>query len=163
MQPDLDEWFAKLPSDTPSGDTESPSDGTTAGPLALPWCQEDGPELAGAAKHPDQGLPLLCRGCAALTKGKCQQLAAAPTYRQAAHCYSFQPLPGVSVGCCWLWRLTLRSGRLVWWGHLPPANQTTILHLARQRYGAALIAIQPLPGWKELPDRKVCFWQIASQ
>lgn len=151
MPPDLAEWFAELSPDTP---TESPSNDITADPLVLPWCQEDGPELAGITLHPYQGLPLLCQGCTALAKGKCQQLATAPTYEQAARCYAFQPRPGISVGRCWLWRLTLWDRRLVWWSHLPPANQTTILHLARQRYGAALIAIQPLSGWKELPNLK---------
>ncbi|UGA39488.1 hypothetical protein JOS77_08370 [Chromobacterium haemolyticum] len=153
MPPDLAEWFAELPPDTPSGDTDSPSDDdTTADPLALPWCQMDGPELSGAALYPGQGLPLLCQGCTALTKGKCQHLTAAPTYGQAAHCYAFQPLPGVFVGCCWLWRLTLLNGQLIWWSHLPPINQTTMLWQARQRYGATLIGVHPLPGWKTIPS-----------
>lgn len=160
MPPDLAEWFAELPPDTP---TESPSNDIIADPLVLPWCQEEGPELAGANLHPSLDLPLLCQGCTSLQKNKCQQIARVPTYEQAARCHAFQPRLGVTVGRCWLWRLTLRDGRLVWWSHLPPADQTTALRLTLQRYGMALVAIQPLPGWQEIPNPKDCSWQATCR
>ncbi|WP_139166843.1 hypothetical protein [Chromobacterium sphagni] len=131
--------------------TRRQADNAAPDPLALPWCRDDGPELAGADLHPDERLPLLCRGCAALREGQCRQLATIPTHEQTARCDAFQPLPGVTMGHCWLWRLTLKDGRLVWWSNLPPANQATVLRRARLRYGVALATVRPQPGWQELP------------
>ncbi|MTD33245.1 hypothetical protein [Paludibacterium denitrificans] len=117
--------------------------------LALPYCGDDVQELVGGMTEPS--VPMRCRGCLSLQRGHCEELAREPSHDEAARCCCFAPLPGVRVGRCWLHRIEIQGGRLVWLCLLPTASQSRAIGWARRTYGEAVLAVVPIPGAVSLP------------
>lgn len=165
MPHDLASWFAELepPAGQPDTTTEqgrreaafccpTPAPASAPDALVLPWCGDGQDELAGPLHPGSEGLPLLCRGCRELVQGCCRPRGeAVPTDASAGRCGDFQPSDGVTVGRCWLWRVTLAGGRLVWFMSLPPVSQTDALRWAQQHHGEHVQGVHPVPGAVELP------------
>mgnify|MGYP000844062875 CR=1 FL=1 len=161
----LAQWFAGIESQPPSPDTSPPASRhpepvavfagapaiAQADPLALPWCGDYPQEMQGGQRDAAGRLPMPCLGCTSLQQGRCTVLAGVPGHEEAARCRRFTPLPGVRVGRCWLWRVQLGAGRLVWWGCLPPAPQAAALAWARSQYGEAVQGVYPVPGALSVP------------
>lgn len=122
-----------------------------ADPLALPYCVDSGQELHGAVQDAGGLLPLRCRGCRQLGQGRCEVLAVVPEHDSAALCRRFVPRAGVKVGRCWLYRVTLEGGRLVWWSSTPSTGHAEAVRCVRLLYGDAVKEVMPLPGWVAMP------------
>ncbi len=122
-----------------------------ADPLALPYCVDSGQELHGAVQDAGGLLPLRCRGCRQLGQGRCEVLAVVPELDSAALCRRFVPRAGIKVGRCWLYRVTLEGGRLVWWSSTPSTGHAEAVRCVRLLYGDAVKEVMPLPGWVAMP------------
>ena len=157
---DAAEWFAGI-WDQPqtmvvtapraSDPVASGPDVSVSDPLLLSWCVDGHAEMAGPALS-ESSAPLLCRGCVDLVRLQCARLDQPPKAEDAALCNDFRPRTGVTVGRCWLWRIGLEGGRLVWWMALPEAAQRNAVQWARQAHGDLVTYVMPVPGAKKISE-----------
>lgn len=164
---DLESWFAALPAEAfqaAVSHTESHQHAAsthlvkaTPDPLALEWCNESAQEVQGLADADvDKAQPMPCTACQLASTTRCpvvQSLGIKPDADTAAYCPSFLPHAGVTVGCCWLWRVSLDDGRLVWYMATPAASQRSVIEWARPRFGRQLVSILPVPGAMAAPQQ----------
>ena len=157
---DAAEWFAGIWDQPPAIVVKAPEasdlvaggpDVSVSDPLMLPWCVDGHAGMAGPALG-ESGAPLLCRGCADLVRLQCARLGQFPAVEDAALCNDFRPRAGVTVGRCWLWRIGLEGGRLVWWMALPEASQCRAVQWARQAHGDLVTCVRPVPGAKKISE-----------
>lgn len=159
MPPDLSEWFAGI--DTapppPPENRRDPSmavfvgEPVSADPLLLDWCEDGREAVAGLVADASGRLTLRCRACRQLQAGSCPVKGGQPDADTAAYCRGFAPRAGLRVGRCWLWRVALADGRLIWWSSTPPASQVEALQVMRRDYGELVQSVLPLPGWQAIP------------